>query len=163
MSHRLQHFVFTLYLELTPEPNDEHPAGPGQDPLKFGGSGQPRSFNLRIRTTQGMPKRKNFNRRALSCTATRTHLEGRRSVEVRSFPFKPCPRKPRAGVSGALWMLPIGTDVVLHICFCFQICNCLHELMKNGDAGYFLFTTALTNNTPRYRVCNQEHKITTVP
>ena len=84
-----------------------------------------------------MPKRKNFNRRALSCTSTRTHLEGRRSVELRNLPFKPCPRKTRAGVSGALWRLPTGTDVVPHIYFCFQMCNRLHELMKNGYAGIF--------------------------
>ena len=36
-----------------------------------------------------MPKRKNVNRRALSCTSTRTHLEGRRSVEVMDLSFKP--------------------------------------------------------------------------
>ena len=82
-----------------------------------------------------MPKRKNFNRRALSCTSTRTHLEGRRSVELRNLPFKPCPRKPRSGVSGALWRLPIGTDVVPLIYFLFSD--------KTRMRGYFLFTTAL--------------------
>ena len=50
--------------------------------------------------------------------------------------FQACPRKPRAGVSGALWRLSIGTDVVPHVYFCFQImCNRLPELMKNGDCG----------------------------
>ena len=85
-----------------------------------------------------MSKGKKFNRRALSCTSTRTHLEERRSVELRDLPFKPCPRKPRAGVSGALWRLPIATDVVPLIFFCFQMYNRLHELMQDGDAGIFL-------------------------
>ena len=67
-----------------------------------------------MRATQGMPKRKNFNRRALLCTFTRTHLERRRSIELRNLPFQSCPREPRAGISGALWRLPIGTDVVPH-------------------------------------------------
>ena len=88
--------------------------------LEFGGSGKRLCFNLRIRATQGTPKRKNFSRRALSCTSTRTHLEGHRSVELRNLPFKPCPRKPRAGVSGDLWRLPIGTDVVPLIYFLFS-------------------------------------------
>ena len=85
-----------------------------------------------------MSKRKTFNRRALSCASTRTHLEGRRSVELRNLLFQPCPRERRAGVSGALWRLPIGTDVVPHVFFvCFQMCNRLHELMQNGDARIF--------------------------
>ena len=54
-----------------------------------------------------------------------------------NLPFKPCPRKPRAGVSGALWRLPIGTDVVPHFFFFFQMCNRLPELIKNVDAGIF--------------------------
>ena len=51
--------------------------------------------------------------------------------------FQACPRKPWGGVSGALWRLSIGTDVVPHIIFCFQMCNRLPEVMKNGDAGIF--------------------------
>ena len=51
--------------------------------------------------------------------------------------FEACPCKTRGGVSGALWRLSIGTDVVPHIFFCFQMCNRLHEIMKNGDAGIF--------------------------
>ena len=58
----------------------------GRTPLEFGGSGQRRFLNLRIRATQGMPKRKPFNRQALSCISTRTHLEGRLSVELRNLP-----------------------------------------------------------------------------
>ena len=78
----------------------------GRTPLEFGGSGQRLCLNLRIRATQGMLKRKNFNRRTRSCTSTRTHLERHLSVELRNLFFKPCPRKPRAGVSGALWRPP---------------------------------------------------------
>ena len=85
-----------------------------------------------------MPKGKNFNQPVLSCISTRTHLEGRRSVELRNLPFKPCPRAPRAEVSGAVWRLPIGTDdVVPHIHFCFQMCNRLLALLKSGDTGIF--------------------------
>ena len=51
--------------------------------------------------------------------------------------FQACPRKPRAGVSGALWRLSIGTDVNRIYIFCFQMCNRLPELMNNGDAGVF--------------------------
>ena len=36
-----------------------------------------------------MPKRKNFKWRALSCTSTRTRLEGRRSVELMKLSLKP--------------------------------------------------------------------------
>ena len=46
-------------------------------------------------------------------------------------------RKPRGGVSGALWRLSIGTDVVPHIYIYFQMYNRLLEIMKNGDAGIF--------------------------
>ena len=62
-----------------------------------------------------MPKHENFSRRALWYTFTRKHLEGQRSVELRNLPFQPCPREPRAGVSVAIWRLPIGTDIVPYI------------------------------------------------
>ena len=59
-----------------------------------------------------MSKNKNFSRRALSCTFTRTYLEEHCSVEVRNYPLQLCPRAPRAGVSVGIWLLPIGTDIV---------------------------------------------------
>ena len=119
---------------IAPQPPCRSRAGP---PSNLGVAVSANVSTFELQATQGMPKRKNFNRRALSCTSTRTHLEGRRAVELRNLLFKPCPRKLRAGVSGALWRLPIGTDVVPHIFFCFQMCKSLHELMKNGDAEIF--------------------------
>ena len=91
-----------------------------------------------------MPTGKISNRRALSCTSTRTHLEERRSVELRDLPFKPCPRKPRAGVSGALWRLPIATDVVPLLFFVFKCTTVYTNWCKTGMRGYFLSPTALT-------------------
>ena len=82
-----------------------------------------------------MPKRKTFNRRALSCTSTRTHLEGRRSVELMDLPFKPVRASRVQGFQGPYG----GPQLVLTLyriyIFCFQMCNPLPELMKNGDAG----------------------------
>ena len=72
-----------------------------------------------------MPKRKNFNRRTLSCTSTRTHLEGRRSVELMDLHFKPVRASRVQGFQGP------------YVFFCFQMRNRLPELMKNGDAGIF--------------------------
>ena len=44
-----------------------------------------------------------------------------------------------------------GSQLVLTLCriciFCLQMCNRLLTLMKNGDAGIFLFTTALKHST----------------
>ena len=81
-----------------------------------------------------MPKRKNFNRRALSCTSTRTHLEGRRSVEFMNLSFKPAAWQGFQGPYG-------GSQLVVtlyRIYFLgFQMCKRLPELMKNGDAGIF--------------------------
>ena len=94
-----------------------------------------------------MPKRKNFNRRALSCTSTRTHLDGRCSVELMNLFFKPV-RASRA--QGALWWLSIGTDVAPHIFFCFQMCNRLPELMKNEDAGIFPVYYSLKEKSERW-------------
>ena len=87
-----------------------------------------------------MPKRKNFKGRALSRTSTRTHLEGRRSVELMKLSLKPVHASRARGFRGlleALWRLSIGTDVVLHTVFCFHMCNRLPEIMKNEDAGVF--------------------------
>ena len=91
-----------------------------------------------------MPKRKNFNRRALSCISTRTHLEGRRSVKLMNLSFKPVRANRAQGFQGPYG----GSQLVLtlyriYIYVCFQMCNRLPELMKNGDAGNFPFTTAL--------------------
>ena len=84
-----------------------------------------------------MPKRKNFKCRALSCTFTRTHLEGRRSVELMKLSFKPVRASRAAGLQGPYG----GSQLVLTLYrmyfFCFQMCNRLPEMMKNGDAGIF--------------------------
>ena len=84
-----------------------------------------------------MPKRKNFKGRALSCTSTRTHLEGRRSVELMKLSFKPVRGSRAAGFQGPYG----GSQLVLTLYrmyfFCFQMCNRLPEMMKNGDAGIF--------------------------
>ena len=89
-----------------------------------------------------MAKRKNFNRRALSCTSTRTHLEGRRSVELMDLPFKPVRASRVQGFQGPYG----GSQLVLTLyriyIFLFQMCNRLPKLMKTEMRGYFLFTTA---------------------
>ena len=97
-----------------------------------------------------MPKRKTFNRPALSCTSIRKHLEGRRSVELRDLPFQPCPREPRAGVLVAYE----GSQLVLILyriyIFCFQICNRLVELMKSGDVVIFpLYYSLKSSQVPK--------------
>ena len=91
-----------------------------------------------------MPKRKNFNRRALSCTSARTHFGGRRSVVLRNLPFQTCQREPRAGVSGVLWRLPIDTDIVPHILNCFK-----RGFLLNRDFG--LRETSLKQNYMGFR------------
>ena len=84
-----------------------------------------------------MPKRKNFNRRALSCTSTRAHLKGRRSVELMNLFFKPVRASRAQGFQGPYE----GSQLVLTFyriyIFCFQMCKHLPELMKNGGAGIF--------------------------
>ena len=84
-----------------------------------------------------MPKRKNVKRRALSCTSKRTHLEGRRSVELMKLSFKPVRASRVEGFQGPYG----GSQLVLTLYriffFCFQMCNRLPEMMKNGDAGIF--------------------------
>ena len=83
-------------------------------------------------------KRKTFNRRALSSTSTRTHLEGRRSVELMNLSFKPVRASCAQGFQGPYG----GSQLVLTLyriyIFCFRTCNrLLPELMKNRDAGIF--------------------------
>ena len=84
-----------------------------------------------------MPKRKNFNRRALSCTSTRTHIEGRRSVELVDLRLEPVRASRVLRFQGPYG----GSQLVLTLyriyIFCFQMYNCLPEMMKNGDAGIF--------------------------
>ena len=85
-----------------------------------------------------MTNRKNFNQRALSCTSTRTHLEGRPSVELMNLLFNPVRASRAQGFQG----LYEGSQLVLTLyriiyIFCFQMCNRLPELIKNGDAGIF--------------------------
>ena len=92
-----------------------------------------------------MPKRKNFNRRALSCTSTRTHLEGRRSVELMKLSLESVRASRAEGFQGPNG----GSQLVLTFnriyIFCFQMCNNrLPEMMKNGGAGIFpVYYTAL--------------------
>ena len=84
-----------------------------------------------------MPKRKKFNRRALSCTSTRTHLERRRSVELMKLSLKSVRASRAEGFQGPYG----GSQLVLTLyriyIFCFQMCNRLPEMMKDGDAGIF--------------------------
>ena len=93
-----------------------------------------------------MPKRKNFNRRALSCTSRRTHLEGRRSVELMNLSFKPVRASRAQGFQGPHG----GSQLVLTLYriyfFVFQMCNRLPELMKNGDTGIFPVYYSLNSN-----------------
>ena len=84
-----------------------------------------------------MPKRKNFNRRALLCTSTRTHLEGRRSVELIDLPFKPVRASRVLGFQGPYGGYQLVLTLYRIYIFCFQMCNRLPELMKSGDAGIF--------------------------
>ena len=98
MSHRLPYSAFTSYYFFNPSSHTRTLQVSGRTPLELWGISQGSCDTRRIRATQGIPKRKSFNRSAVPCTSTRTHLEGRRSVELRNLPFKPCPRAPRAGV-----------------------------------------------------------------
>ena len=65
------------------------------------------------------------------------HLEGRRSVELMNLSFKPVRASRVQGFQGPYG----GSQLVLTLyriyIFCFQTCNRLPELMKNGDAGIF--------------------------
>ena len=84
-----------------------------------------------------MPKRKNFNRRALSCTSKRTHLEGRRSVELMDLPLKPVRASRVLGFQGPYGGYQLVLTLYRTYIFCFQMCNRLPELMKSGDARIF--------------------------
>ena len=85
-----------------------------------------------------MPKRKNFNRRALSCISTRTHLEGRRSVEVMNLFFKPVRASRAQGFQGPYGGSQLALTLYRIYIFCFQMmCNRLPEMIKNGDARIF--------------------------
>ena len=103
-----------------------------------------------------MPKRKNFNRRALSCTSTRTHLEGRRSVELMNLSFKPVRASCAQGFQGPYG----GSELVLMLyriyIFCFQKCNRLPELMINGDAGIFPVYYSIKQNPLCLESCVSE-------
>ena len=64
-------------------------------------------------------------------------LEGRRPVELMNLSFKPV----RASLAQEFQGPYGGSQLVLTLyriyIFCFQMCNRLPELMKNGDAGIF--------------------------
>ena len=114
------HILLSLYITSNPPSYARTLQVSGRTSLELWCSSQRGCDTRRVRATQGMPKRKTFNFPVPSCTSTRAHLEGCRSVELRNLPFKPCPRAPRAGILVAVWRLPIGTDVVPHICFLFS-------------------------------------------
>ena len=103
-----------------------------------------------------MPKRKTFNRRALSCPFTRTHLEGRRSVKLMGLRFKPVRASRVQGFQGPHG----GSQLVLTLYriyfFSFQMCNRSPELMKNGDAGIFP-VYYYSNFTKFVNMCNAIH------
>ena len=64
-------------------------------------------------------------------------LEGRRSVELMKLSLKPVRASRAEGFQGPYG----GSQLVLTLYrmyfFCFQMCNRLPEMMKNGDAGIF--------------------------
>ena len=113
------HILPSLHITSNPLSHTRTLQVSGRTPLKLWCSSQRCCERRQIRATQGMSKRKTFNRPALSCTSTRTHLERRRSVELMNLPFKPCPRAPRIGVLVTVWRLPIDTDIVPQIYFLF--------------------------------------------
>ena len=84
-----------------------------------------------------MPKRKNFNRRSLSFTSIRTHLEERRSVELTDLPFKPVRASRVLGFQRPYGGYQLVLTLYRIYIFCFQMCSHLPELMKSGDAGIF--------------------------
>ena len=84
-----------------------------------------------------MPKRKNFNRRALSSTSTRTHLEGRRSVKLIDLPLNPVRASRVLGFQGSYGGYQLVLTLYRIYIYCFQMCNRSPELMKSGDAGIF--------------------------
>ena len=99
-----------------------------------------------------MPKRKNFKRRALSCISTRTHLEGRRSVELTKLSLKPVRASRTEGFQGPYG----GPQLVLTLyrihLLCFQMCNRLPEMIKDGDAGIFPVYYSLNSGKNGYVV-----------
>ena len=98
---------------------------------------------------EGIPKRKTFDRPALSCTSTRMHLEGRLSVELRNL-ISSLVRASRG--QGFQWPYG-GSQLVLTLyhmyIFCFQICNRLVEMMKSADAGTFPVYYSLKEKSER--------------
>ena len=81
------HILPSLHITSNPPSHTRTLQVSGRTPLELWCISQGWCDTRRIRTTQGMPKRKTFNRPALSCTSTRTHSEGRRSVELRYLLF----------------------------------------------------------------------------
>ena len=93
-----------------------------------------------------MPKRKNFNRRVLPCTSTRTHLEGRRSVELIDLPLKPVRASRVLGFQGPYGGYQLVLTLYRIYFFVFKCVTVyLTELMKIGDAGIFPVYYSLKN------------------
>ena len=66
-----------------------------------------------------------------------THLEGRRSVKLKNLSFKPVRASRAQGFQGRYGGFQLVLTLYRIYIFCFQMCNSLPELMKNGDAGIF--------------------------
>ena len=119
-----------------------------------------------------MPKLKIFNRRALSCTSTRTHLEGRRSVVLMNLFFKPVRASRVKGFQGPYGDSQLVLTLYRIYFFCFQMRNCLPESMKNGDAEIFPVYYSLNfqiesvqkicrQNLPKIKLCDWPNKLDT--
>ena len=137
ISHRFPYSALTSY-DVQPSEPQEHRARLGQDPPRIWGLSSALMLQPSNTSKTGHAyKRKNLNRRALSCTSTRTYLEGCRSIELMNLPFKPVRASRVQGFQGPYG----GSQLVLTLYriffFCFQMCNRLPELMKNRDAGIF--------------------------
>ena len=74
------------------------------------------------------------------------HLEGRRSVELMKLSLKPV----RASRAEGFQRPYGGSQLVLTLyriyIFCFQMCNRLPEIMKNGDVGFSVAMTFLSSD-----------------
>ena len=68
---------------------------------------------------------------------TRTHLAGRRSVELMKLSLKPVRASRAEGFQGPYGGSQSVRTLYRIYIFCFQMCNRLPEMMKNGDTEIF--------------------------
>ena len=87
----------------------------------------------------------------------RTHLEGRRSVELMKLSFKPVRVSRAEGFQGPYGGSQLALTLYRIYFFCFQMCNGLPKIMKNGDAEIFpvyyslnAICQILKSNCPRF-------------